>query len=279
MKLTSVELHPKNSSEVAVLSFRDPRRANPYNVKAITGLDADEIVPRYYGGSLGSEKFHNLSLKKRTIVVRIGLNPSFANGKSFSDLRDAIYKVIHSSRTGTLGLQFKNGANVIAAISGFVTKLEAPLFNKEPEVQITVQCDEPMLKAPARINVDVTGLSTANAVITDDISTAPHGFLFTANVLANTASMTIVDPDDLTWALEVIPPGGFLLGDVIHFSSELNNKYLYLVRGGSTYYLADVIVPSSVWPIFFPGENKLQISPSIKFAWASIEHYPTYWGV
>ncbi len=47
MRVTSVELHPANSSDICVLSFRDPTHANPYNVKEIIGLDADEIVPRF----------------------------------------------------------------------------------------------------------------------------------------------------------------------------------------------------------------------------------------
>src|SRR5690349_10437174 len=119
MKLTSIEIHPENSSDVAILSFRDPNTINPYNVKGITGLDADEIVPRSYGGS-GSFKFYNLSLLNREIVFKVGLNPRFSDHKSYSDLRDNLYRMISSSRTGKIQIQFKRGTDVIAVISGFV---------------------------------------------------------------------------------------------------------------------------------------------------------------
>lgn len=146
MKLTSIEIHPTGSSEIAVLSFRDPGSVNPYNVKGITGLDAEAIVPKHYKGS-GSSNFYHMSLENREIAFRIGLNPRFSEYDTYSDLRDALYKMIASSRTGKLQLQFKNGIEVVAAISGSISKFETPLFDKTPEVQITITCDEPMLKA------------------------------------------------------------------------------------------------------------------------------------
>lgn len=156
MKLTSVEIHPENSSNILVLSFRDPRRNNPYNVKTIIGLDADQIVPRFYGVSGNStSKFYELSLENREIIVSVELNPNFTDSESYSDLRDELYKMISSSRTGKVQLQFKNGVEVLAAISGFVSKLESPHFERTQTVQITIKCDEPMLKAVTPVVVAV----------------------------------------------------------------------------------------------------------------------------
>lgn len=277
MKLTSVEIHPDGSSQVAVLSFRDPKAQNPYNVKGITGLDAEEIVPRAYGSS-GAVKFYNLALAKRTIVIRIGLNPDFSTG-TYSDLRDALYKMIASSRTGKVQIQFKNDTVAVAAVSGSVAKVEAPQFEKTQEVHITVNCDDPMLKAVDPTVVPIAGLDPALTVITDDVSTAPHGLTFDVTYTAPTASIQITDPDDPTWVFEVIPGGGFLVGDVLHFSSEFNNKALHLIRGAATVYLADVISPGSVWPIIFPGVNNIALSNAANLGWTDISYYQTYWGV
>jgi hypothetical protein len=242
------------------------------------GLDAEEIVARYYGSG-GSSKFYNLSLQKRTLVIRISLNPRFGQNETFSTLRDAIYKLVASSRTGLLDVKFKNDTTVVASISGFVTKLEAGLFNKEQEVQITIECTEPMLKAPTRTNIDITGLVPSLTQIDDTQSTAPHGFVFDLHFSAAKASLVIEDPDDSSWSFEVIPVGGFLTDDILHFSSELNNKELYITRGGNTIHLADVITPGSIWPILFPGTNKLALSTSTNIDWDLIAHYLTYWGV
>lgn len=281
MRVTSVELHPAGSTEVCVLSFRDPRGLNPYNVKGMSGLDAsDGIAPKFYGVSANSvAKFFNLSLQKREVGLSISLSPNRTVDETYSDLRDDLYRMIASSRTGLIQIQFKNETGVVAAISGFVTKLEAPHFEKTPEVEFAIQAVDPWLKAPAPVNVDVVGLNLADVNIQDLLSTAPHGFDFQMTFLANLASINISDPTDGSWSFVVTPVGGFLTGDVLHFSSDPSNKLLYIVRGAATIYLADVIAPGSIWPILFPRDNHFgAVSPGSMHIDA-ISYYPTYWGV
>lgn len=276
MRVTSVELHPARSTQVCVLSFRDPTRQNPYNVKQIDGLDpADGIVPQFYAAN-----FYNLVMIKRDVVIRIELNPQFSLNKTYSDLRDDLYKMIASSRSGLVQVQFKNELGVIAAISGFVTKFEAPTFDKTPEAVITLSAVDPkMLTALVPVNVVVAGLDPANTLITDGLSTAPHGFDFAIAATAAFASLVITDPGDSAWSFGVSPVGGFLDGDVLHFSSNPQSKQIYIVRGGVNIYLADVIAPGSVWPILFPGDNHLAFTNPTHLTWESISYYPTYWGV
>jgi hypothetical protein len=278
MKLTSIELHPDGSSESYELSFRDPRRENAYNVKGIDGLDADEIVPRFYG-TPGSTAFYNLVMVNRTIAALIELNPRYELNESPASLRDNLYKMIASSRTGLVHIWFKEGTTVVATISGYVTKLEAPQFSQTPEAKITIDCIEPMLKAPDPVSLNVVGLDPSLTVIQDDISTAPHGFKFQISVDIDVSSLLIEDPDDSSWGFEVTPVTGFDIGDVIHYSSEYNDKYLYVVRGGNIIHLADVIVAGSVWPVLFPGENKFTVANGANLDWDSISYYPTFWGV
>lgn len=279
MKLTSVEIHPANSTEVAVLSFRDPRAINAYNVKSILGLDADEIVSRYYGSS-GSSNYYGLSLEQRMVVMKIGLNPRYSEFETFSDLRDALYRMIASSRTGKVQLQFKNGEDAVAGLTGFVTKLEAPLFEKNQEVQITFNPDEPMLKALEPV-VTAAVVSPGGVTIEDNLSTAPHGFSFVVTVDSPGPSFKVTSPTDSGWSFEVIPSGGFLVGDVFYFSSEYNGKQLHIVRGSDTIYLMDKVTPGSVWPIMFPGVNEFDIFTTVGFDELSnaVTYYPTYWGV
>lgn len=280
MRITSVELHPAGSAMVAVLSFKDPSRANPYNVKQMTGLDPDAVVPRYYGKANNSEdSFYNLTPLKRDVVMRIELNPQFGADQSYSDLRDDLYRMIASSRTGSVEIQFKNDAMVVAVVSGLVTKLEATHFEKAPEVQLTITAYDSMLKAPAPTIVPVVGLNLADVDILDLASTAPHGFDFTLSFTAAKASLTIADPTNPSWSFVVTPVGGFLNGDVLHFSSDPKTKQLYLVRGGVTIYLADVVAAGSMWPILFPGENHFSFSTVANLALTAISHYQTYWGV
>lgn len=279
MRVTGVELHPVGSDTVQALSFRNPGRAYPYNVKEITGLDPDAIVTKYYGSSgVGSDLFYNLMIEKRDVVMRIGLNPEWANS-SYSDLRDDLYKIIASSRTGLVDIWFINETGTAAVLSGWVTKFESPQFMKSPEVLVTFKTKDPMLKAPDPFEVIVAGLDPEDTNIPDLISTAPHGFEFTLTFAAAKASLVIGDPTDASWTFTVTPTGGFLTGDVLHFSSDPNDKKLYVVRAGNTIYLADKIAAGSVWPIMFPGDNHFSLSTPTDIAWTTISYFPTFWGV
>lgn len=278
MKLTSVELHPTGSSEAMVLSFRDPSRLNPFNVKGITGLDADELIPRFYGAP-GAQNFYNLMLAKREPVMLIELNPRYNLDESPASLRDYAYKMIASSRKGTVDIWFKNGEDVVATLSGSVKKMEAPNFTDRSEIQITFKCPDPLLKAPDPVSLSVVALDPTLTVIEDDLSTAPHGLTFEMAVTGAFASLNIDDPDDSSWDFTITPVGGFLSGDVIYYSSQYNDKYLYLIRGGSTIHLVDKITPGSIWPIIFPGENSLRFTNGPSLDWNAISYYPTYWGV
>jgi hypothetical protein len=278
MRVTSVELHADGSSAFVALSFRDPTRLNPYNVKGITGLDADEIVPRFYG-TPGTTAFYNMMLGKRTVVARIELNPRYQLGETPSSLRDVLYKMIASSRKGLIHLHFLNDAVVEAQISGIVRKVEVDHFTSTPEVQITIECTEPMLKAPDEVSLNVVGLDPSSTNIEDLVSTAPHGFKFAITFTADTPSFLMEDPADPDWSFEVTPATGFDVGDVLYYSSEYNDKYLYIIRGGNTIHLADVIVANSVWPVMFPGANEFTIADGVNMDWTSITYYPTFWGV
>ncbi len=282
MRLTSIDIRPSNSGNAINLSFKDPRNLNPYNVKGILGLDADEITTRFYGVSpVSNDKFYDLSLSNRNIVVYIGLNPNVKLGKSYSDLRDDLYRLISSSRTGAVQLRFNNGAKTLAAISGFITKLESSQFSKTPDVQLTIRCSDPMLKALDLVNVNVAGLDPALTTITDDKSTAPHGFQFSVLFSASNYGFGFRDVDGVTWLFQINVAGSplveFVAGDRLHISSEHNNRHAYLVRGTDTIQLVDRIQPGSLWPIIFPGANDFRLSKFV--TWEYIRYYPTYWGV
>jgi hypothetical protein len=115
--------------------------------------------------------------------------------------------------------------------------------------------------------------------VQDPVSTAPHGFDFTLAFAADKASLVISDPTNPSWSFVVTPAGGFLDGDVLHFSSDPKNKVLYVTRGVDTVYLADVVGSGSMWPILFSGDNHLAFSTPDDLALTAISHYLTYWGV
>lgn len=293
MKITGVELHPSGSTAVCILSFRDPRRENPYNVKGIVGLDADEISPRFYGGS-GDSKFYNMMLQKRDITIRAELNPNFTLEESFSELRDNMYRVISSSRSGLVEIQFKNLDEIVAIVSAHIVKMEAVHFSNTPELQLTFRCVDPMLKSATVVEFPVDAEEDTQIVL-DGLSTAPHGFEATFVFDGSASRIRITDPMDDSWWFAIDFNSSIITpttGDILTLSSEHKSKKAFITRAGIDTHVADMIVTYSKWPIIFPArENHFKVaeyvnpvdtgadaSPS-NIQWETLTYYPTYWGV
>lgn len=284
MRVTNVEMQSPTLEEPIDFSLSSNDQKARYKVRTIVGLDAEGIIPKFYGwganGDAGS-RYYSFSMKDREIVMRVALNPQYRLNEMHSDIRDELYRAISSTRTGKIALYFKAGATTVSRIYGLITKFEVGYFERVPEVQLTVQCDDPMFRGVNPIVYEPSDLATANpVVIGDPISTAPHGFEMQITFDHTTPSLTIQDEaSSPNWMFTVTPSGGFLVGDVLHFSSEYSNKQLYLVRGASTIELIDKISPSSMWPIIFPGINTFYFLDIAKFDWNYLNFYASYWGV
>jgi hypothetical protein len=281
MRVTNVSLYSNNIETVAFsLSQAEPDAR--YYVRDMTGLDSEDLIPRFYGfGAQTKTKFYDFVLKPRLIVIRFVLNPRFNLDESYSDVRDTLYKSISSARSGLVYLNFNSGGTTVARIAGFITKFEVPYFTPLPEVQLTVRCDDPVLRGISPVLYKQIDLKTVNPIIIpDSMSTAPHGFSFQVTFKAACPSFTIQDqqsnPD---WKFQVVPAGGFLAGDVLNFSSDYVNKQLYITRGGVITYLVDKITTDSIWPTIFPGITTLYFVDIANFDWNNLEYYATYWGV
>lgn len=283
MRLTSIDLY-SNNTQVAALSFKDPRSKNPYIAQQFTGLDASEIVPKFYGTNTDSTVNHyNLVVNKREIVILVALNPQFGRRKSYSELRDDLYRGIAASRDGLVQLRFKNGSKTIAAISGFVTKFENNLFSKTPQIQITISCECGILRSLDETQVDLAKLSD-DVTIVDNVSTAPHGFKFNVTFDAISSDFVIRDSSTPSWTFTVTPGtiganSGFLVNDVLHVASAHDGNTVYVERGAETIYLVDKIELGSAWPVLFPGANNMQFIADGAFTWNALTYYYSYWGV
>jgi hypothetical protein len=283
MRLTGVDLYSANFSEAITFSLRDVDSEDTYQVRTILGLDADEIIPKFYGFGLQTKpRFYDFGLKAREVVIRAILNPNFRVDESYSDIRDQLYRAISANRTGMVALHFRSGATIVAKIEGFITKFEVPYFVKLPEVQLTIKCDDPMFRAinPVVYTTGDFNEDLSDIYIPDSLSTAPHGFSFKVTFTATVPGFTMQDVGvNPEWKFNVAPSGGFLSGDQLYFSSDFSNRYLYMVRGAVTTHLFDRVEPTSIWPTMFPGINHFYLYDTPKFTWNTLEYYAAYWGV
>jgi hypothetical protein len=251
--------------------------------KGLEGLDAEELISKFYGKG-GGARFYDVVMRPREVVLNAVLNPNFKNNETYSDVRDELYRAISASMAGGVTLRFSDRAAAIAQLTGSIVKFEVPHMTQTPEVTITIRCDDPILRAVSPMSW-VYGTSehpgSSPILIPDGKSTAPHGFSFQLACHTDTPDFTIADQLFFpTWTFHVIPDGGFDVGDVLYFSSDYSNRYLYKVNGSTTTHLVDKISPDSVWPIVFPGQNVFHMSNLARFDWTGyLQYYPAYWGV
>lgn len=280
MRVSSVTLSASNLLEPMTFSLNKADPSNLYIVRGILGLDAEEIIPKFYGFSNYTKaRYYQFGLKSREIVMRIVLNPNYTLNIAPSDIRDDLYRAISATRAGLLTLSLNDAGGVVAQIQGSIVKFEASHMTNLPEVQITLRCDDPLLRSPNP--VDLSTMTVANPfIIPDSISTAPHGFVMQLTVTAATPNLEIRDVQtNWEWHFMVTPPGGFAINDVIYFSSEFANKYLYMIRGGVTTQLMDTVAANSFWPVIFPGANSMTFIAPTSYHLNSLTYSPAFWGV
>lgn len=284
MRVTDIELSygQVNFMTVAVQGASTDDR---FLIKAIVGLDADEIVSKFYGFSTTSRtRQYSASLPQREIVMRIVLNPAYRNNETVDEIRDRLYRIISADRTGLLTLVFRADGASIAKISGFLSKFEVPHFSKEPELQITVKCDDPMFRSVGLIEIKGSSLpSNDSFILTDTTSNAPHGFEMQLTAEEISSSFRMQDREtDPEWVFSVIPESDFAVGDKLRISSVFGSKVVELIPtgGGDPVPLMDRVSIDSFWPIMFPGSNDFWIEDvSTNWTWDYIQYRSSFWGV
>lgn len=281
MRVTGVEISSENANMFS-FGMADVASNDKYLIKNIIGLDADDIHRKFYGfGSASNSKFYRYGITKREVVIRAVLNPNYTINETYSEIRDELYRYISSSRTGSINMMFTNGGAAVASLDGYITKFEVPYFSKIPELQITIACDDPLLRGFSPVQYESADLPTTNLMyVSDALSTAPHGLTFSVEFTAYETHFLIQDTQtNPEWSFKVTPTAGFTYGDILTFSSEFGEKQLYVDQAGVITNLMDKIEPGSIWPIVFPGANEYYFEQMGSFNWVSLSYYPAYWGI
>lgn len=290
MNVTSIELWSNldyttgaTNKKHATLSLSNVSYTDSYLIKSVSGLDNAEIVPKYYGTGTGivlAYQYYSMVPPPRVVSFLIKLNPQ--PGETVGELRDELNKMISYTRRGTIEIKFKNGTDHVASLFGLVTKFESSIFTSDSEVQITITCSYPFLKGPTFYELVGTTavLDPSNPTINDLLSTAPHGFrmqLQFTGLFAPLTSFTIQGIYGQTVAPFVIRHT-FYNGDNLYINTEEENKSVYVVSSGVTKYLADKLDANSIWPVMFPGNNRITLSTTY-FTWVSLKYKTLYWGI
>jgi hypothetical protein len=175
------------------------------------------------------------------------------------------------------------GETVLAQAQGDISRFEAALFSKDPEVQITVDCDYPYFVSPTvQSQIPVKSLvSGKTAIDIENDGTAPAGFWISFTLQSAQAGSLKISDDSANGQTMTIN-GPWEAGDTLTLDTRDGQKSVLKTPSGSTVPVSIIgrFTGSSPWMKLHGGANRLLINnTAFDFAGAGFQHTPTYWGV
>lgn len=278
MEFNAIRLVGNATHQITLPLYPNPSTAfDKYVCKGIEGLDPPAVdihlseTPRF-PGLLQSR--HAVS---REIVLRMGLNPFFTRveggPQTFRDIRSDMYRTLLAGNfKGEVTIQLLNSTTPVAQIKGYVRQLEASVFIKDPEVQISFICPNSYLESPTI--TDLVNLGTATAPEFQNDSDVPVGFTMTVVFTSTLSAFSLIDPHtDRNMSLT----RSFPSGSTLTLDTRPGNRSILLISGG-VHNLLGALSSGSEWLMLEPGLNEFIVSSG---AYTLVDgHYTkTWWGV
>jgi hypothetical protein len=253
---------------------------NGYILKDCEGLGPPEFEAIVEGFDSNGIPVMSSEPQIREIPIKIGLQPKF--DQTYGQLRDDLYKLIDR----TIFVKLMNGSTVVAQATGFIKNFETVHFSNQPEVTMTIECQDGAFSAPKSIPIPLTTLNNLAPIINYEEGTAPAGLDLVFTVTAAHAGFSISEYSKF-WAIGGVDihnifllTYSFLVNDVVTISTHRKSRKITLLRAGTTYDIAGNINAGAVWPRLLTGVNAFVWSfASSWMTWNSASYTPKYWGV
>jgi hypothetical protein len=205
---------------------------------------------------------------QRNIVITFGFAPTYSTGSTQESLRLALGQVFTPKTL--VELTFTNDVLGTFNISGRVESNEPSIFSREPEVVISIICDDPYFYSTAADTVFNIPLLVPGAeeFSIDYLSDVPVGFVFEFD---RDADATISDNFVELKLLPSIPPMSpvmellnfpFETGDAFRISSVRGDRGAIYVRDTLTHNAMPWFTGSLANMLLQPGLNYFSLGPT-----------------
>lgn len=234
------------------LPLSDPM--SPFRVEDIQGLGPVKATIVSSGfASMDGVQYHSSRREARNITIRVGFNYDSMNGSTPSDLREQLYRFFMPK--SPVELEFQRGLLDAVEISGRVETCDAPMFVREPKVDISIICFDPDFMNLSPVIAHENTVSDTTEELYDYDGTVETGFVFDLNVDRTLSAFTLYNrlPDNSIQTLEI--NSALLAGDVVTISTIKGSKSVIRTRAGVATSILYAMSPQSSWIEFFPGEN------------------------
>lgn len=235
-------------------------------VKSIDGLGPVKatLVSSSFA-NLDGEQYHSSRREPRNIVIKLGLDPNYAESSVYS-LRAQLYDFFMPKTKAKLEFTLfdKFSTNVIEQnqvreIDGRIESLEPDVFTKDPTLDLSIMCYDPeFFDADPVIFNGMTVADLTEAVLSYDGS-VETGAIFTLFPDRLVTEFTIYHrPPDDTLRITAFPHvlNG---GEKLEISSVRGEKRVIWTSGGVERSVLWALTPQSSWLELFPGDNNLRV--------------------
>lgn len=252
--LTRLEV-TNSSGETLVLPLTN--EGTGYIVQEIDGLGPVKasVVSSTFANFDGAQ--HQSSRREmRNITIKLGLEPDYYD-QTIRSLRQEIYAWFIPK--SYVRLRFHLGTGIDYDIYGYVESLDAPLFTKDPALDISILCMKPdFIDSDATI---INGTSTATLSETSFVyrGTSPTGFLFTLMPNRNISSFDIHlrMPDGTYQSMSFT--SALLSGDILTVNTVLGEKAVTRLRASVETSMLQSLTSASRWPQLVSGTSHLRV--------------------
>lgn len=257
---------------------------DPLQIRNIDGLEpvkADVNTSRY--GSVDGEFYISSSVGKRNIVITIGLNPNWAD-QTYEALRKILYLYFMPKTQVTL--KFTSTHMPPVQISGYVESCEPSIFSKDPEMQVSIICNQPYFEA-----ISASALSGTTTALTDNTTTdvdypgdIPVGFIM--DISADSGGTTFTNSE--VRIINTTPTLQFyaVVATVdstkfLRVSTVQGDKYVkqYPLPSGTPTNILGKATPGNIWWPLQKGINKIKVQVATPGQSWSIHYFARYGGL
>lgn len=267
MQFTRIRLSGLYEIDLPILGLRNTTR---YILKAADGLGPPEIDNFLYKGVYNGREVHD-----RQLIIRIGLSPDYKVSETPASLRTEIYGLLSPGPTDKITVRIYNGPNIVAVTRGYVSKLEPVIFSKDPEVQITIDCDGSYLEGSQELSVVPDTLDTFGV---DYPGTVTTGLYYELTFNADTQNWIIyTDGPGVGAKMEL--DYAFLSGDKLMVDTRPGQRSIKRLRGTVTKNLIYTRSSDSIWLALHPGGYNDFWTSATTFTWGKVNYLPLYWGI
>jgi len=280
--LTEVKAYSSwQSAPTLPLSDQDTAETDLIQVANIDGLDpVTASVNTSPLGSVDGTAYVGSDVPSRNIVMTVRPNPDWDTW-TYESLRKLLYAYFMPKRL--VKLMFLSDDRVPVQIEGYVESVQANLFSKTPEVQVSIICPDPYFTSVDP--VVVTGVTVRPGGVFQTIDydgTIETGFNVEVTYVSGAAPATI--------GIQIGNPlisffnvtGTVGATSVFEMNSVQMQKYVQNVdlnTGVISSLLSKVVQEGSAWPTLQPGENEFSVITNAGVQDWTLTYYERYGGL